>query len=184
MKKWYVISGILAVLWLISLGTCSNNSAEVDKVKGELADVRDEYKAELNEVVAQLSAVEGELDGAKDDLADVSAELEAGRFHLARLKATKEINFGNGLRVFDLDAGDYWVEGKVENISSAPMDEVVVFVAFYDWDGSFGGVVRDSVSDLFPGEVMEWRATVSFYGSWHGQPGLCDVYAIGGSRGK
>ena len=183
MKKWYVITGILALLLVISISTCSSNSAEVDRYRAKLSDVRTEYEAELDDMRAQLRAVKGELRGAKDDLGDVSAELETINSQLARLKATKEINFGNGLRIFDLDAGDYWVEGKVENISSAPMDEVVIFVAFYDWDGSFGGVVRDSVSDLFPGEVMEWRTTVSFYGSWHGEPGLCDVYAIGGSRG-
>ena len=55
MKKWYVICGILALLWLISLSTCASNSAEVDRLKGELADTTEEL-AQTRQEVKQLES--------------------------------------------------------------------------------------------------------------------------------
>lgn len=46
MKKWYLICGILALLLVISIGTCSNNSSKLDRLKDELTTV----KAELSEL--------------------------------------------------------------------------------------------------------------------------------------
>lgn len=151
MKKWYVITGILALLWIISLGTCSINSGAADRAEQELA----------------------------------------------QLKATKEINFGNGLKVFDIkQSGDevqgvparltmgYGVQGKVENVSGEPMQKVVIVVAFYNRDGQldedWGSVNTVTVTDLFPREVMEWEV---HFGNWTDhQLGLFDVYAIGNKR--
>jgi len=138
MGKWYVITGILALLLLISLGTCSINSGAADRAEQELA----------------------------------------------QLKATKEINFGNGLRVFDIERGSYEVRGKVQNVSGEPMGKVVVVVAFYSADGEldedWGGVDTDEVYDLFLGEVAEWK---DYFGNWTDQEkALFDVYAIGSKR--
>ena len=87
MKKWYVITGILALLLIISMSTCSSNSAEVDRVKEKFAD-------------------------AKAQLADITEELEKIRSSFAQLKATKEINFGNSLRIFDIEKGYYEVRDE------------------------------------------------------------------------
>ena len=145
MKKWYLIAGILALLLLISLGTCSINSGAADRAEQELA---------------QLKAT------------------------LAQLKATKEINFGNGLRVFDIEKGYYEVSGKVQNVSGQSMQNVVIVVAFYNADGQldkdWGAVDTRAVYDLFPGETADWEAE---FGNWTDQEkGLFDVYAIGSKR--
>lgn len=163
MKKWYVITGILTFLWLISLGTCSSNSAKVDEYRAELAGVR------------------GELTTVKNNLADTLEDLDAVRAELTQLKATKEINFGNGLRIFDIEKGYYEVRGKIENVSSTPMKKVVVLVAFYNRDGGldedWGSVDTHTVRDLFPGEVMDWKV---HFGNWTDQDvGIFDVYTIG-----
>ncbi len=49
MKKWSVITGILALLLIISMGTCSSNSAEVDRLKTEVAELSS-VKTELDEL--------------------------------------------------------------------------------------------------------------------------------------
>lgn len=49
MKKWYVITAILAMLWLVSLGTCSAISSELDSTREELEQV----KAELAELTGK-----------------------------------------------------------------------------------------------------------------------------------
>jgi len=160
MKKWYVICGVLAALWLISLGTCSGNSAKVDELKDELSTT-------------------------KADLANTASELEVVRSELAQVRATKEIVFGNGLKIFDIEKGYYEVRGKIQNVSSEPMQKVVVLVAFYNKDGQldedWGSVSTCSVCDLFVGEVAEWEV---HFGSWTDQElGLFDVYAIGNRGG-
>jgi len=56
MKKWYVITGILALLLVISISTCSGKSDEVDRLKDELTAV----KAELNELQSSYDALHSE----------------------------------------------------------------------------------------------------------------------------
>lgn len=109
------------------------------------------------------------------------AEIDRLEAELAQLREAKEINFGNGLRVFDIEKGWYEVRGKIENISSEPMRKVVILVAFYNQDGQldqdWGSVGQDKISHLYPAEVLEW--TVHF-GNWTDQElGLFDIYAIG-----
>jgi len=104
----------------------------------------------------------------------LEAEYEGLEAELAQLKATKEINFGNGLRIFDISLDGITVRGKIENVSGAPMKKVKVLVAYYDEDGSLAAVGDYTVENLFMGEVSEW-SMYGFY-SWSG---LFDVYAIG-----
>ena len=149
MKKWYVITGILALLLVISMSTCSINSGAADRAEQEL-----------------------------DQLKETSEQ------ELAQLKATKEISFGNGLKVFDIEKTFYEVQGKVQNVSSEPMQKIVVVVAFYNKDGQldedWGSVGTCSLQDLFPSEVIEWKI---HFGNWTDQDvGLFDVYAIGNKR--
>ncbi len=167
MKKWYAAVGILATLLIVSMVSCVAISSDVDKLKDDLR----ESKAELRE--------------SKAELGDTAAELERVSGQLVQLSATKEISFGNGLRVFDIEKGSYEVSGKVENISSEPMQKVVILVAFYNADGQldedWGSVDDHTVQDLFPGEVMEWKV---HFGNWTDQDtGLFAVYAIG-NRGE
>ena len=180
MKKWYAAVGVLAVALVINLVTCSTQMDELEWNRGQLADV----KGELADVKAELGTVKGDLRAVEDDLAEANRELETVHAELARLKATKEINFGNGLKVFDIEYGDYYVQGKIQNISSTSMDEVTILVAFYEWDGSYGGYGTDTIFDLFPDEVLEWKVSESFYGSWSGEPALVDIYAIGNRIGE
>lgn len=76
MKKWYVITGILALLLLISLVTCSGNSAEVDRVKTELANIRTE-----------LASAETELANTKAELGEIQSSYDALLFEYNKLKA-------------------------------------------------------------------------------------------------
>ena len=148
MKRWYVITGILALLWLISLGTCSGNSARVDRLEDD------------------LKGVETELSSAKTQL----VKLDVVQAELAQLKATEEISFGNGLNVFELslpkDGSE--VSGRVQNTSTLPMKLVCVIVAAYDKDGTLKKVSLTRVLNLYPNEVAEWK----------GWPGFADSYAV------
>ncbi len=64
------------------------------------------------------------------------------------------------------------------------MQKVVVVVAFYNKDGQldedWGSVGTCSVSDLFVGEVAEWKV---HFGNWTDEKyGFFDVYAVGGKQ--
>ncbi len=166
MKKWYMITSILALLLVISMSTCSSNSSQVDRLEDD------------------LKGLETESGSAKTQLAQSEAMLDGVKAELTQLKAMKEISFGNGLKVFGIEKGYYEVQGKIENVSSEPMQKVVVVVAFYNKDGQldedWGSVDTCAVRDLFPGEVMEWKV---HFGNWTEQDiGLFDVYAIGNSK--
>jgi len=68
MKKWYVITGIFALLLIISISTCSGKSGEVDVFRGKLTTV----KAELNELQSKYDALHSEY-------AKLQAVVEAAR---------------------------------------------------------------------------------------------------------
>ena len=168
MKKWYVITGILALLCIITLGTCSGQSSRVHELRDKLSDAQSELTAKANE------------------LSDVQSELGSVKSRLVQLKATKVINFGNGLLVSDIEKGYYEAQGKVKNVSDKPMRKVVVVVAFYNKDGQldpdWGSVDSAAVYDLFPGETAEWKV---HFGNWTDQDkGFFDVYTIGSYRGE
>lgn len=167
MKKWYVITSILAILLLISLVTCSGNSAEVDRAEAELADTRTE-----------LTTVEKDFSVAKDKLAKLQDDYEKLQREFTILQATKEMVFSEELRLFDISPGSSGVGGKVQNVSSAPMEKVCILVAFYEEDGSFLDIGLTDERNLFPQEVAEWWVWCSDY--W--PKGLFDVYAIGNKR--
>ena len=172
MKKWYVITGILALLLVISLSTCSSNSARVDRLK----DVLKGLEAELGSAKTQLAQSEAELADTKAELSDVNDKLE-------RLQATKEMVFGEGLRIFDISHDQYGnVEGKVQNISDKPMERIEIIVAFYVEEGTLLGLdFCYTVSDLFPQETAEWSAFRPQ--RWYGREiNGWDVYAIGNKR--
>jgi hypothetical protein len=112
---------------------------------------------------------------------ELTKEITNLKNDLATLKATKEITFGNGLRIFDIEKGFYEVKGKIENISSKPMQKVVILVAFYNKDGQLDedwrSVGTHELNNLFPKEVMDWKVE---FGNWTDQElGLFDIYAIG-----
>ncbi len=169
MKKWYVITGILALLLLVSLCGCSSG-----KLKAELASAN-----------YQLSKSRAELASTKARLSDEATKRNDAETELAKLKA-QGITFGIGLKVFDVDLDTGFlsgVRGKVQNTSSEPMKKVVIMVAFYYKGGKSGETVyvsTDSVSDLFPGEVGNWTTSAGGYlgEEWDS----FDVYAIGSKR--
>ncbi len=147
MKKWYVITAILALLLVISMSTCSSNSAEVDRVKGELADVRSE-----------LTDAKAELTKLQDDYEKLQQEYTI-------LQTTKEMVFGKGIRLIDIQwKKGYWgiLEGKVQNISDKPMKKVEIIVASYNQDGSLRDLYSTTKSDLFPQEIAEWSISSIF----------------------
>ena len=151
MKKWYVITGILAFLLLISLVTCSLNSGAADRAEQALASAK-----------TQLTKSGAELDSVKAELTQLKST-----------KSTQEISFGNGLKVFgvSLPKSDLWspaVSGKVQNTSNLPMKLVFVIVAAYDKDGTLKNMSSFMVSDLYPNEVAEWSILL----------GSADSYAV------
>jgi hypothetical protein len=110
-----------------------------------------------------LSEVEGEL-------SDLTDELE-------QLEMTKEIDFGNGLRVFEIDLPeDGWgsASGKVQNISDQPMERVYIVIAGYSENGLLQGLVTTSAAALFPEEVAEWS---TYFSSSSAE--TYDIYALG-----
>lgn len=168
MKKWCVITGIFVVLLAIALTSCipgttvSELEDEVAKLEGELADTK-----------AELADAKAELADTKVELSDVNDKLE-------RLRATKEMGFGEGLRIFDISHDEYGnVEGKVQNISDKPMERIEIIVAFYVEEGTLLGLdFCYTVSDLFPQETAEWSAFRPQ--RWYGRKvNGWDVYAIG-----
>jgi hypothetical protein len=116
--------------------------------------------------------LETELSSAKTELTKSRVELDSVRAELIQLKATEEISFGNGLKVFELSLPkDVWsseVSGKVQNTSTLPMKLVYVIVAAYDKDGTLKEMSSPRVFNLYPSEVAEWTA-------W---PGFADSYAV------
>lgn len=161
MKKWYAGVGVLVVALGISLGTCSLTEAQLDEFRSDYYDVSEELEAKESE----LSDVQSELD-------DVVSEL-------ARLKTTKEMVFGKGLRLFDVQCDEYWnIEGKVQNVSNEPMTQVKIIVSFYFEDGTLLGIDYDTLSDLFPQEIAEWSASCPYY-SYEKEVGSFDIYVFG-----
>ena len=178
-KKWYVITGVLALLSVLSISMWLVNSTEAGRYKAQLGGVRAEYEAEVGDVRAKYEAeveslwarlieVQGELGITKNDLADVTSELET-------IQATKELVFGDSLRVFDIDSVNM-VEGKVQNIGDEAIARVCVVIAIYEEDGSLKDVVVTSIYDLNPQEVGEWGSSGKYGASYA-------VYAFGNRTG-
>lgn len=141
MKKWYVITGILALLLVISMSTCSSNSAEVDTIKAELADA----KTELTDAKTELDKLQGDYEKLQQEY--------------STLQATKEMVFGKGIRLFNIQwKKGYWgiLEGKVQNINDKPMEKIEIIVVSYNPDGSLRDFYSTRSIDLFPQEIAEW----------------------------
>ena len=153
MKNWCVITGILVVLLAIGLTSCvpipigPELEDEVLRLEGELADTR-----------AELTTV-------KDELAKLQDDYEELRQEYTVLQGTKEMVFGEGVRLFDIQwKRGYWgiLEGKVQNISKEPIQKVEIIVVEYNQDGSLSDVHSTIVTDLFPQEVAEWSISSIF----------------------
>jgi hypothetical protein len=169
-RKWYVVTGVLALLLVVSISMWAINAATVSRYKAKLSDAQAKYEAELEGVWSRITTTTGELALTKNNLADISSELESVRSDLVRLKEAKEINFGNGLKVFDIEEDG--VRGKVQNISDKPMKKVFVVIAVYDEEGSLKDVRVDMIYDLNPQDVGQWYSS--------GEPGASyAVYAFG-----
>ncbi len=78
MKKWYAITGILALLLVISVSTCSSNSAMGNRVKRVVSEVR-----------AELAAAETELADARAELGRLQEDYEELQQKYTVLQATK-----------------------------------------------------------------------------------------------
>lgn len=140
MKKWYVITGVLALLFMVSIGSCASNSG---RLESEVRSLNGELEAEDS----QIEELQGELDLREKEL------------------AIKEIVFGNGLMILDLslpEPGSWWgtAEGRVKNVSNESMELVKVIVVSYEADGTVSYVDMVSVYDLYPNEVGEWKVYV------------------------
>lgn len=166
MRKWYVICGVLAVLWLISLGTCSSNSNQVDRLEEELAVTSAQLEQIRRESEQELARLEDDYQNLQDDY--------------EKLQAVKEMVFGKGLRVFDISyPREYYdVVGKVQNVSDKPMKQVQIIVPFYEEDGALMGFDTYKVTDLFPNETAEWKIHCSYYG-YGVKPIVGSIYAFG-----
>lgn len=124
MKKWYVICGILALVCLISLSACASNSSEVDRLEGELADVK-----------ADLTAKESEL-------ADARAQLEAVRAELAQAEqVVKELETKYPPR-------DFWsVEELVEWLAKDTTDKLAQVDPMYDMGDAAARLSDNAMED-------------------------------------
>jgi len=160
MKKWCVITGTLVVLLAIALTSCvpvttvSELEDKVARLEGELADT----KAELAQAREQFDALQQECEELQEEYGELQEEYTV-------LQGTKEMVFGKGVRLFDIQwKTGYWgiLEGKVQNISDQPMQTVEIIVVQYNSDGSLNDVHSSMKTDLFPQEVAEWSISSIF----------------------
>jgi len=154
MKKWYVITGILALLLIVGFASCVINLDRVWELESEVSNL----KGELEAKDSQVEKLQGKLDLREKEL------------------AINEISFGNGLVIFDLSLPetiwDWTAEGKVKNVSTESMELVKVIIASYGEDGTLLDIGTASVDDLYPNEVGDWNVYVKSGESYA-------VYAIG-----
>lgn len=150
MKKWYLTTGILALLLVIGLASC----------------VPATTVSELEDEIARL---EGELADTKAELADARAELIGAK--------TRVLDFGNGLEVFDIRGRRCSVWGQVQNVSDEPMERVEIVAVWYDEEGSICAVGQDTVRDLFIGEAAEWSVGGPYDDKYEAGPPY--IYAFG-----
>jgi len=71
MKKWYVIIVALAVLWLVSLPACLSSSAEVDRLKDEVAELEaelDELQSSYDNLLSEYNELKGGTSTAPEDV--------------------------------------------------------------------------------------------------------------------
>lgn len=135
----------------------------------------------LQDTTSSYSALKSELNASRSSLSNATSQLSSVQRELNLLKDTREINFGNGLRVFDIDKIDTtltYIKGKIQNVSNSPMKKVVVVVAFYDMNGNLeisSYLSQQIISDLFPQEVADWRISPPLLGTGR----QFSVYAIG-----
>jgi hypothetical protein len=191
MKKWYAGVGVLVVALAISLGTCAvtetqvregleakeselrDTESQLTEIEGELSDT----EVELQTARSNLAGIESQLIEGEQQLADREAELEEVRADLAQLKATKELVFGKGLRIFDIEYSSEFftsfVKGRVQNTSSEPMKTVGILTVSWNEDGSLYDTEIETVYDLFPQEIADWQSWVYEEGKELG------IYAFG-----
>ena len=130
--------------------------------------------------VRVLCDVSHELDDTEAALDGALAELEDAQEELASVLVAEEIDFDNGLVVSEVAQVSYNVEGKVKNVSDESMPRVAIVVAFYQEDGSLAGVRYHELSNLYPGETLEWRVySPSLWDYEFTGGGRFDVYAVG-----
>lgn len=130
MKKWYVISGILALLLIVSISTCSGKSDEVDRLKDELTIV----KAELNELQSSYDDLHSEytklqavVEAArgKPSPEEVSPPTPEETTQLASIGDTIPVPHKENLSVTLL----WWKESKVAVHGAYADDEYYTFTA-------------------------------------------------------
>ena len=191
MKKWYAGVGVLVVALAISLGTCCltdmRSETELQTARSNLTDTESQLteaweeleakESELSDTEIELQTARSNLAGVESQLIEAEQQLADREAELAQLKATTELVFGEGLRIFDIEYSSEffsdWVEGKVQNTSSEPMKTVKILVVSWNEDGSLYQVDIATLYDLFPGESGDWT-------SWAynvGQP--VAIYAFG-----
>jgi len=122
-------------------------------------------ESEYGALQAEYEALEVENTSLRAELEEVQGDYEKLQQEYTILHTTKEMVFGEGVRLFDIQwKKGYWgiLEGKVQNISDKPMERVEIIVAEYSQDGSLRGFYSTSKSDLFPQEVAEWSISSIF----------------------
>jgi len=106
MKKWHVITAILALLLLISVGTCSSNSAQVDRLKGQI----DGIKAELDELGSSYEALQSKYNELRAASGILPEEPEPQPTPIARIGDTiANCGYGQNLSITLL----WWKESDI-----------------------------------------------------------------------
>jgi len=173
-NKRAVIIGALVLILVISVSMWVVSAGSAASYRTRLSDLQTRYDTDVNDVWAKLTAATSELALTKSDLAELESELESVSAELTRLEGAKEINFGNGLKIFDIE--DDGVIGKVQNISDKPMKKVFIFIADYNEEGSLINVRTDMIDNLDPQEVGQWDSAGETGASY-------EVYAFGNKDG-
>jgi hypothetical protein len=119
MKKWYVITGILALLLIISLGSCSIKPAQVDDLEQRRSIATD--------------ALNRDLEFYKSECMELKAEIDAPQ----ALVQITDMHFVWG------EGKQGKIVGEVKNFGSVDAQEV--FVRVMEYEGKYGEGFGDFV---------------------------------------
>lgn len=147
MWKWYTIIAVLAFALICSIGSCSTSAEKIESL------------------TANIGELESELSQTEQNLTELQHDYDTLRENYTVLQGTKEMVFGEGVRLFDMGwKPGYWgiLEGKVQNVGDKPMPSVEIWVVEYNQDGSLGSVHSTYAKDLYPQEVAEWSISSIF----------------------
>ena len=140
MKKWYVITVILALLLVVSISTCSSNSDKVDILKNELTTVKaelSELQSSYDELLYEYDKLQGKIPAAPEE----TTKIETFDFNDLIVSLVE----------YHWDRNDLITTWSFYNNRPQKVDDIELKIKAYDQDGNF--IYNISGENLWPGET-------------------------------